>query len=214
MYKTTELFDLSRSVAGSAVAKFDSAYLAVSAIEDIIADTASGIASGEYTRTDSGALVSRSARISDGAFIGENVIICEGAEIRQGAFIRKNAIIGAHAVIGNSCEIKNSIIFDEAQIPHFNYVGDSIIGWRAHLGAGVICSNLRSDKTSVKIRSESEIIDTGMKKLGAIVGDFAEIGCNSVLCPGSVIGKCAVVYPLSLVRTQIAEKSVFKGERA
>ena len=127
-------------------------------------------------------------------------IIFEGAEIRFSAFIRGNAVIGKKAVIGNSSEIKNSIIFDEAEIPHFSYVGDSILGYKAHLGAGVKLSNVRLDKKPVRIHYENNTMDTGMLKLGALIGDRAEIGCNSVINPGSVIAKDAVVYPLSSVK--------------
>ena len=213
MYRITELFDLSHSIAGDDIAGLESAYLAVRYIEEIIAGCIGRLLPDEYEKTQDGAFISKKAKVSRDAFVGENVIICEGAELRKGAFIRKNAIIGKNAVIGNSCEVKGAIIFDNAQIPHFNYVGDSIIGYGAHLGAGVICSNLRSDKASVRIRAGAEITDTGMKKLGALVGDFAEIGCNAVLCPGSVVGRGATVYPLSLVRCQIETESVFKGER-
>lgn len=211
MYKTKELFDLSHTVARDFLAELDMAHLALPRLGEIIEKIGASLSPREYERHGKCIYISRRARVERDAQIGEGVIICEGAEIRKGAFIRGNVIIGESAVIGNSCEIKNSIIFDECQIPHFNYVGDSILGYRAHLGAGVICSNLRSDKANVRLNADGEIIDTGLRKLGAMVGDFAEIGCNSVLCPGAIVGRGASVYPLALVRGQIKENSIFKG---
>ncbi len=192
------LFDYSHSLLGEKMSALDSFHEAIFHIGEWIEELSRSLGD-EYERRG-GALVARSARVSESAYLGDRVIVCEGAQIRHGAFLRSDAIIGAGAVIGNSCEIKSSIIFDEAQIPHFNYVGDSIIGYRAHLGAGVICSNLRSDKRAVRLRTDSEIIDTGARKMGAFVGDGAEIGCNCVLCPGSIIARGAMIYPLSLVR--------------
>ena len=154
--------------------------------------------------------IAKSAKIADNVLVYGPAIIGEECELRSGAFIRGGVLVGSGAVIGNSCEIKNSIIFDEAQIPHFNYVGDSVIGYRAHLGAGVITSNLKSDKSQVYVKTECERIPTGLKKFGAIVGDRAEIGCNSVLNPGSIIGRDSIVYPLSSVRGAVPERSILK----
>ena len=199
------LFDLSHSLLGEKMRALENGYEAIFHIKEWISELS---LDDSYERRG-GALISKKAHIDKSAKIGDGVIICEGAEIRHGAFLRENAIVGCGAVIGNSYEIKNSIIFDEAQIPHFNYVGDSIIGYRAHLGAGVICSNLRSDKGAVRLRIGDEIIDTGARKLGALVGDEAEIGCNCVLCPGTIIARSAMIYPLSLVRGYV--EGVFKG---
>lgn len=160
--------------------------------------------------------------LSDGVLIGENVsiansariegpaIISDGCEIRHGAYIRGSVILGKGCVIGNSTEIKNSILMDGAQAPHFNYVGDSILGKGAHLGAGAICSNLRSDKNTVVIKGENFSIDTGLRKLGAILGDGVEVGCGAVLCPGTVIGKNATVYPLTMTRGVYSENCIIK----
>ena len=166
----------------------------------------------EYTEIKAGVFAARDAIIASTAHIEAPSLIGSKTQIRHSAFIRGCAIIGDGAVIGNSTEIKNSIIFDRAELPHYNYVGDSILGYRAHLGAGVIISNLRLDKKTVRISENGEKLDTGLRKLGALVGDFAEIGCNSVLCPGTVIGKGARIYPLSTVSGKVADGAVIRGE--
>lgn len=174
-------------------------------IESIIANGIRG-----YERLGDGILIGRDVRIATGAHIEAPSIIGDGCEIRHGAFIRGSALLCDGCVIGNSSEVKNSILMDGAQAPHFNYVGDSILGKRAHLGAGAICSNLRSDGKSVPIKSASGTIKTGMRKLGAILGDDAEIGCGAVLTPGTVIGKNTVVYPLTLARGVYPSDSIVK----
>lgn len=156
--------------------------------------------------------VHETAVVSQSAYLGENVIVGAFSEIRHCAFIRGNALIGENCVVGNSSEVKNSILFDGVQIPHFNYAGDSILGRSAHLGAGAIISNLKSDKSTVFLRTAAKTADTGLKKFGAIVGDFAEIGCNSVLNPGTVIGKNASVYPLSCVRGFVPRDCIYKSK--
>nr|MBQ5811818.1 UDP-N-acetylglucosamine pyrophosphorylase [Clostridia bacterium] len=138
-------------------------------------------------------------------------IIDHGAEIRHCAFIRGSAIIGKNSVFGNSCEIKNSIIFDDAQTPHFNYVGDSVLGWHSHMGAGSITSNIKSDRTNIVIRCGKEALETGRYKIGAILGDYVEVGCNSVLNPGTIVGKSSNIYPLSSVRGVVRENSIYKS---
>jgi len=155
--------------------------------------------------------VGRGTVIEQGAMIKGPAWIGEGCEIRNGAYIRENVIIGSGCVIGNSSEFKNCIVFDECQVPHFNYVGDSILGYRAHLGAGVILSNVKLDKTEITVPlSDGGIIPTGLKKFGAIVGDFAEIGCNSVINPGSIIGRASIIYPGTVWRGVIPENSIVK----
>ena len=144
--------------------------------------------------------------------MGGPMIIGPKVQIRNGAFLRGGVILGQHVVIGNSCEIKNSIIFDEAQVPHFNYVGDSILGYKAHMGAGAVTSNVKADKGLVKVHAEDGDVETGRKKFGAILGDHAEIGCNSVLNPGTVIGRNSNVYPLSSVRGCVSSDSIYKGQ--
>ena len=163
-----------------------------------------------YTLLSDGVLVGKDVHISPSAHIDPPCIIGDGTEIRHGAYIRGSVIIGRGCVIGNSSEIKNSIIMDKAQIPHYNYVGDSVLGEGAHLGAGAICSNLRTDKSSVKIHHDGHVIDTGMRKLGAIIGDHTEIGCGSVLCPGTVVGKSTWVYPLTMLRGCYPADSIVK----
>lgn len=156
--------------------------------------------------------VAKSARVFDSAYLGAPCIIDEDAEVRQCAFIRGNAIVGKGAVVGNSTELKNVILFDKVQVPHYNYVGDSILGHRAHMGAGSITSNVKSDKSLVVVKeaASGETVETGMKKFGAMLGDFVEVGCNSVLNPGTVIGRNSNVYPLSSVRGVIPEGHIYK----
>ena len=154
--------------------------------------------------------VAKSAKVYPSAFIGGPDIIDEEAEVRHCAFIRGNAIVGKGAVVGNSTELKNVILFNKVQVPHYNYVGDSILGYRAHMGAGSITSNVKSDKTLVVVKSGEGNIETGLKKFGAMLGDNVEVGCNSVLNPGSVIGRETNIYPLSRVRGYIPEKSIYK----
>ena len=156
--------------------------------------------------------ISKSAKIHKNAEICGPAIIGPNTELRIGAYIRGNVIIGENCVIGNSCEIKNSIIFNNAQVPHFNYIGDSILGYKAHTGAGAITSNVKSDKTLVKVFCCGEVIETGLKKFGAMIGDCAEIGCNSVLNPGTIIGRNSNVYPLSSVRGYVPPNSIFKSK--
>ena len=154
--------------------------------------------------------IAKSAKVAENVTVLGPTIIGDKCELRSGAFIRGGVLIGKGVTIGNSCEIKNSIIFDGAQIPHFNYVGDSIIGYRAHLGAGVITSNLKSDKSHVYVKRGEDNIPTGLKKFGAIIGDEAEIGCNAVLNPGAIVGRSSIVYPLSSVRGTVPARSILK----
>lgn len=165
-----------------------------------------------YSLYSEGILVGRGASIDKSAHIDAPAIIGDGTEIRHGAYLRGSVIIGRGCVIGNSSEVKNSIIMDGAQVPHYNYVGDSVLGERAHLGAGAICSNLRSDKREVTVRCGEDGIKTGLRKLGAIIGDSAEIGCGTVLCPGTVIGKRTTVYPLTLARRCYPADSIVKQD--
>lgn len=165
-----------------------------------------------YQLLRDGVLVGEGVRISESAHIDAPCIIGRDTEIRQGAYIRGSVIIGDGCVIGNSSEVKGSVIMDKAQVPHFNYVGDSILGEGAHLGAGAICSNLRSDKQTVTVRIKDVKIKTGLRKLGAILGDGVEIGCGAVLCPGSVIGRGTTVYPTALVRGFYPGNSIVKRD--
>ena len=179
-------------------------------IKDIIFDLIRDGISG-YRELSSDVLIGEDVRIADTAKIEGPAIIGNGCEVRHGAYIRGNVILGDGCVIGNSTELKNSVLMDGAQAPHYNYVGDSVLGERAHLGAGAICSNLRSDKSNVSIKVLGTEILTGLRKLGAILGDHTEIGCGAVLCPGTVIGKRTAVYPLTLARGIYPSDSIVKS---
>ena len=205
--KTSELFRVEgSSCVYNEVLKYNYPWEVVPKIKEIIMERVKELDSKEYEITDTGAYISRLAKVDSSAKIIGPAIICPYAEIRHGAYIRKNAIIGKNAVVGNSTEIKNAILFDNVQVPHFNYVGDSILGYKVHFGAGVIASNLRSDKKLIKIGK----LETGLKKLGAIVGDLTEVGCNSVLCPGAIVGRGSVIYPLKMVRGVLMSDTVYK----
>jgi NDP-sugar pyrophosphorylase family protein len=164
----------------------------------------------EYNRVGEDIWIAKSAKVAPTASISGPTIICKDAEIRHCAFIRGSVIVGEGAVVGNSTELKNVILFNKVQVPHYNYVGDSILGYKAHMGAGSITSNVKSDKSLVCVHAGDLVIETGLKKFGTILGDNVEVGCNSVLNPGSVIGRNANVYPLSMVRGYVPEASIYK----
>ena len=166
----------------------------------------------KYEKRGENVWIAKSAKVFPSAYINGPAIIDEEAEVRHCAFIRGNAIVGKGAVVGNSTELKNVILFNKVQVPHYNYVGDSILGYKAHMGAGSITSNVKSDKTLVIVRAGEEQCETGLKKFGAMLGDQVEVGCNSVLNPGTVIGKCANVYPTSMVRGFIPAQSIYKKQ--
>ncbi len=210
--KTTELFSIEKTISSKLLSECEYPWTALDRIGEFIENWAKD-RGDDYDEIDRGVFVAKDARIWQGAVIEGPAIIGHGAELRPGAFVRGNVIIGDGAVIGNSTEVKNSIILEGAQLPHYNYIGDSIIGYKAHMGAGAIASNLRLDKAIVNAVSEDEKISTGRKKVGVMLGDMAEIGCGSVLCPGTIIGRRAVVYPLSCVKGSLPEGSVFKGEK-
>ena len=164
----------------------------------------------EYEKRGENVWIARSAKVAPTAYVNGPAIIGKEAEVRHCAFIRGNAIVGEGAVVGNSTELKNVVLFNKVQVPHYNYVGDSILGYRAHMGAGSITSNVKSDKTLVVVKDGKEEIPTGLKKFGAMLGDCVEVGCNSVLNPGTVIGRGSQVYPVSCVRGVIPENSIYK----
>lgn len=181
-------------------------------IKDFILEIGPTLDEAKFNHPAEDVWIAKSAKVAESATIAGPLIIDEEAEIRPGAYIRGNAIIGRGATFGNSCEIKNSIMFNESQTPHFNYVGDSIIGYKSHIGAGGITSNLKSDKSNVVVKSrDGENIETGLRKFGAILGDNVEVGCNSVLNPGTVLGRNSMVYPTSCVRGFVPENSIFKA---
>ncbi len=182
----------------------------ISEISEFIINLGKTLSPDEYELKGENIWISRCARVAPTAYIDAPVIICANAEIRHCAFIRGSAIIGESSVIGNSTELKNCIIFNNAQIPHYNYVGDSILGYKSHLGAGTKTSNLKSDRSEVTILKDDERIKTGLIKFGSVVGDNVEVGCNAVLNPGTVIGRNTMVYPLSMVRGFIPQNSIYK----
>ena len=208
----SELFDLSHSIAGEYLSQFTYPWESLKGIEKFIIELGKTLPADEYDNPKENVWIAKDAKVFDSAYIGAPCIIDHGAEIRHCAFIRGGAIIGKNSVFGNSCEIKNSIIFDDAQTPHYNYVGDSILGWHSHMGAGSITSNVKSDRTNIVVRSGGEKIETGRYKIGAMLGDYVEVGCNSVLNPGTIIGRNTNIYPLSRVRGVIMENSIYKDE--
>ena len=208
--KIENLLDLSQTIAAGIFDGLTYPWEALPKIKDFIIKLGENLSENLYEKRGENIWIAKNAKIAPTAYINGPVIICENAEVRHCAFIRGSAIIGAGAVIGNSTELKNCIIFNNAQVPHYNYGGDSILGYKAHLGAGSITSNLKSDKSLVTIPVEDERLATGLKKFGAIVGDNVEVGCNSVLNPGTVVGRNTNIYPLSMVRGYVPEKSVYK----
>ena len=208
--KITELFDLKRTIAADYLRSFTYPFEALKGISELIVRLGESLDSSVYEKRGENVWVAKSAKVAPTAFLGGPCIIGEDTEVRHCAFIRGSALVGNGCVIGNSVELKNVIIFDEVQVPHYNYVGDSILGYHSHMGAGSITSNVKADKTNVVIKSETGSIETGLKKVGAFLGDYAEIGCNSVLNPGTVIGRHSNVYPLSMVRGVVPANSIYK----
>lgn len=209
MLKTTELFDLSHSLAGSYLQNFAYPWQALPGIRDMIL-TLGPTLGPDYREREPGVWIHREAVIAPTAWIGAPCIIGPGTEVRHCAYIRGSALVGAGCVVGNSVELKNVILFDGVQVPHFNYVGDSILGYKAHMGAGSVTSNVKSDKSPVVVHSPGEEIPTGMKKFGAMLADRVEVGCNSVMNPGTVIGRNSSVYPTSCVRGVVPPDSIWK----
>lgn len=205
-----QLFNLSYSLAGKYLSQFDYPWQALNGIKELIRTLGKDLSSEEYDQLAPEVWVHKSAVIAPTAYLGGPCIIGPETEVRHCAFIRGSALVGAHCVVGNSVELKNVILFDCVQTPHYNYVGDSILGYKSHMGAGSITSNVKSDKTLVTVRSEDGRISTGCKKFGAILGDYVEVGCNSVLNPGTVICRGSNIYPLSCVRGVIPSNSIYK----
>ncbi|MCI9368101.1 MAG: UDP-N-acetylglucosamine pyrophosphorylase [Oscillospiraceae bacterium] len=206
---TTGLFDLSHTLAGDWLARFPYPWQALDGIKDLIL-TLGPTLGDEYEELGSQIWVHQTAQIAHSAFLGAPCIIGPRTEVRHCAFIRGSALVGANCVVGNSVELKNVILFDNVQVPHYNYVGDSILGYKSHMGAGSITSNVKSDKTPVTVRDGAERVETGRRKFGAVLGDCVEVGCNSVLNPGTVIGPRSNVYPLSCVRGVVPADSIYK----
>ena len=210
--KISNLFDLKETIAQNLLEKYEYPWEVLPNIENFIIELGNTLSKDEYIQKENNVWIHKTAKVYDSAYIGGNCIICKDAEVRHCAFIRKNAIIGEGAVVGNSTELKNVILFNKVQVPHYNYVGDSILGYKSHMGAGSITSNVKSDKKMVVIKNGTEKIETNMKKVGAMLGDYVEVGCGSVLNPGTIIGKNTNIYPLSSLRGVIKAGSIFKNK--
>ena len=210
MYKTADLFDLSHTAAGEYLSGYEYPWQALKGIKELIVTLGAGLGE-DYREISPQVWVHETAAVAPTAYLGAPCIIGAGTEVRHCAFIRGSALVGENCVVGNSVELKNVILFDNVQVPHYNYVGDSILGYKAHMGAGSVTSNVKSDKTLVVVKNGDEKMETGLKKFGAMVGDFVEVGCNSVLNPGTVVGRNSNIYPLSSVRGTVPEGSIYKA---
>ena len=206
------LYDLSHTIAGEYLQTFTYPWEALKGLKEFIIKTGESLDKSEYVLLSENVWAHKTAKIAPTAYIGAPTIIGANTEVRHCAFIRGSALIGENCVVGNSVEIKNSVLFDNVQVPHFNYVGDSVLGYRSHMGAGSVTSNVKSDKTLVVVKDGGVEMETGLKKFGAMLGDFVEVGCNSVLNPGSVIGRNTNIYPTSSVRGFVPENSIYKGK--
>ena len=211
MTKTHELLDLTKTIAADLFAGKQYPWEALDGITAFILALGPSLPADEFDHPAEGVWIAKDATVFPSAYIGAPCIIDHGAEVRHCAFIRGSAVVGKNAVVGNSVELKNVVLFDNVQTPHYNYVGDSVLGYKAHMGAGSITSNVKSDKTPVVVKGDVEI-PTGRKKFGAVLGDFVEVGCNSVLNPGTVIEPHASVYPLSRVRGVVKAGHIFKSQ--
>ncbi len=211
--RTSELYDLSHTLAAPLLSKYEFPWEALPHIKEFVIELGKTLSPDEYDNPAENVWIAKSAKIAPSATVSAPCIIGKDTELRTGAFIRGSVIVGDGCVVGNSCELKNAILFDCVQVPHFNYIGDSVLGYRSHTGAGAITSNVKSDKTLVTVKGEGgEAIPTGLKKFGAMLGDYVEVGCNSVLNPGTVIGRNTNIYPLSSVRGTVPPNSIFKGQ--
>ena len=211
MLKTVDLFDLTHTQAAPLLEKTEYPWEALDGIKNFIVELGKTLSPDEYDHPSENVWIAKDAVIFPNNYIAGPCIIGHKTEVRPGAFIRGSALIGDNCVIGNSTELKNCIISDNVQVPHYNYVGDSILGYKSHMGAGSITSNVKSDKTLVTVRCGEEKMETGRKKFGAMLGDHVEVGCNSVLNPGTMLGRRASVYPTSCVRGTVPEDCIFKA---
>jgi len=212
MYKTEELLDLTMTIAAELFEGRTYPWEVLSELKDFIIKLGATLPADEFDRIGEDVWIAKDAKVFPSAYIGSPCIIDHGAEVRHCAFIRGSAIVGKNCVVGNSVELKNVLLFDNVQTPHYNYVGDSVLGYKAHMGAGSITSNVKSDKTLVVVKNGDEQIETERKKVGAILGDYVEVGCNSVLNPGTVLGRRASVYPTSCVRGTVPEDCIYKDK--
>ena len=207
-----ELFESGHTVAWEFLSQFSHPWEALPGIREFILELGASLDSSNYEQRGGDVWIHKSASVAQSASIGSAVIIGADTEVRHCAFIRGSALVGCNAVVGNSTELKNVILFDGVQVPHYNYVGDSILGYKSHMGAGSITSNVKSDRTPISVKYGDGRIDTGMKKFGAVLGDRVEVGCNSVLNPGCVVGAGSSIYPLSMVRGFVPARSIYKRQ--
>jgi len=212
LIRTEELFSFEHSLAGDYLKGFEYPWQALAGIKELIRTLGRELDKEEYDEIAPEVWVHKTAVIAPTAYLGAPCIIGRDTEVRHCAFIRGSALVGENCVVGNSVELKNAILFDCVQTPHYNYVGDSILGYKSHMGAGSVTSNVKSDKTLVKVKSPGGVIETGLKKFGAMLGDNVEVGCNSVLNPGTVVGRGTNIYPLSCVRGVIPPCSIYKKQ--
>lgn len=206
------LLDYNQTIAKPLFESVTYPWEALDGLKEFILRLGETLPKDRFDRIGDDVWVAKSAKIFPSAYLNGPLIICDNAEIRHCAFIRGAAIVGENCVVGNSTELKGSILFNNVQVPHYNYVGDSILGYKAHTGAGTITSNLKSDKSMVTVAIDGEKLETNRKKLGAVIGDNTEVGCNSVLNPGTVIGRNSMIYPLSMVRGFVPENSIYKKQ--
>ncbi len=213
MIKICNLYDLAHTKAESYLKNYTFPWEALSGLSDFIIELGKKLDSSEFREISPSVWAHVSAKIAPSAQVSGPCIIDKNTEVRHCAFIRGSALVGENCVVGNSTELKNTILFDGVQVPHYNYVGDSILGYKSHMGAGAITSNVKSDKSLVSVKCGKEVYATNLKKVGAMIGDFAEVGCNSVLNPGTVLGRNSSVYPLSSVRGAVPADSIYKNSK-
>mgnify|MGYP000503696386 FL=1 len=212
-YKISNMYTLSETIAAGLFEGAEYPWEVLPKIHDFILELGKSLPADKFEKRGEDIWFAKSATVAPTACLNGPLIVDEGAEIRHCAFVRGNAIVGKGAVVGNSTELKNVVLFNKVQVPHYNYVGDSVLGFKSHMGAGSITSNVKSDKTLVTVKSVDEKIETGLKKMGAMLADHVEVGCNSVLNPGTVIGRNSNIYPTSCVRGCIPANSIYKNEK-
>ena len=210
--KSKNLYDFNQTIAAELLKRYEYPWEVLPYIAEFILELGKTLDESEYEKRGENVWIAKDAKVAPTACINGPAIIGKGAEIRHCAFLRGNVIVGEGSVVGNSTELKNVILFNAVQVPHYNYVGDSILGYKAHMGAGSITSNIKSDQSQVTIRIGDHVVETGRRKMGAMLGDHVEVGCNSVLNPGSIVGKNSNIYPLSMVRGYVAERSIYKKQ--
>ncbi len=214
IYTIADLYDLNHTIAAELFDGLTYPWEVLALIKDYIKKLGPTLPTDKFQQIGEDVWVAKSATVAKNAYIGGPCIIDENAEVRHCAFIRGSAIVGKNSVVGNSTELKNVILFDTVQVPHFNYIGDSVLGYKAHFGAGVITTNIKSDRTLITVRGGHDYIATGLKKIGTMAADGVEVGCNSALCPGCILGKDSIVYPVSHVRGQVSHNHIYKSSDA